>query len=355
MLLNCFLDAKVFVTGHTGFKGAWLCEWLIKLGSHVRGFSLAPPTNPNLFTELDLANRLEDIRGDIRDLESLRSSLVSFQPQFVFHLAAQPLVRLSYHNPLETYSTNVLGTIHLLESLRSISHPCSAIIVTTDKCYENQEWVYGYRENDPMGGFDPYSSSKGMAELAINAYRRSFFAESPVAIASVRAGNVIGGGDWAKDRIIPDCIRFLENNQAIEVRNPIARRPWQHVLDPLFGYLTLASHLTQLSLQPNQSTIASAFNFGPEGSSNRTVRELVETLLRYIAGSWNDISNSTPLHEATFLHLSIDKARQLLGWQPTLDFHTAVKMTAEWYEARRKGVNVADLTRSQIEFFENTL
>ena len=243
MFNQAFKGKRVWLSGHTGFKGAWLAEWLLALGAQVRGYALPPDQSQPLFGGLALGPRLESELADIRDVAAVRRSITDFQPDFVFHLAAQPLVRLSYEIPAETMATNVMGTVHVLEALRELRKPCAAVMVTSDKCYENREWVYGYREEDPMGGHDPYSASKGTAELAINSYRRSFFQEHPTKIASARAGNVIGGGDWAVDRIVPDCMRALERNQVIGVRNPKATRPWQHVLEPLSGYLWLGACL----------------------------------------------------------------------------------------------------------------
>ena len=243
MFCGLYAGKRVLVTGHTGFKGSWLCEWLLGLGAKVTGYSLSPPTQPALFEQLGLAGRLRHIIGDIRDLPGLSRALRKARPDFVFHLAAQPLVRDSYANPVETFAVNLMGTVHVLEALRSVRHPCAAVFITTDKCYENREWAYGYREDDPLGGSDPYSASKGAAELAISSYRRSFFGSHPVRIASARAGNVIGGGDWAVDRIVPDCMRALEKGKPIPVRNPKATRPWQHVLEPLSGYLWLGACL----------------------------------------------------------------------------------------------------------------
>ena len=248
MFGGAFRGKNVWLSGHTGFKGAWLAHWLLGLGAKVHGFALPPATEPALFDQLGLVNQMEHQLADIRDSGAVAASIAAVQPDFVFHLAAQAILRTSYEIPIETYATNVMGTIHVLEALRALKKPCAAVLVTTDKCYENREWVYGYREDDPLGGYDPYSSSKAAAEIAISAWRRSFFGEHPVRVASGRAGNVIGGGDWAKDRIVPDCIRHLQRNESIPVRNPRATRPWQHVLEPLSGYLWLAARVAQ-SLQ----------------------------------------------------------------------------------------------------------
>ena len=346
---GAYAGKKVFVTGHTGFKGSWLCEWLLQLGAEVVGYSLAPETKPALFEEIGLASRLQHHLGDVRDLVALRQAVKNAQPDFVFHLAAQPLVRLSYEQPVETYAVNAMGTVHLLEALRDLKKPCAAVFVTTDKCYENREWVHGYREEDPLGGHDPYSSSKAVAEIAISSWRRSFFKNHPVKIASARAGNVIGGGDWAKDRIIPDCIRALQTQQAIIVRNKLATRPWQHVLEPLSGYLWLAACLAQPSTFNPQ--LGSAFNFGPEREANRTVGELVEELLKHWPGRWEDKSDPQAVHEATWLHLTTDKASALLGWKPVWTFAEAIQHTVSWYResATLPPEKLHALTRQQID------
>ncbi len=305
---NIYGGKRVLLTGHTGFKGAWLAEWLLALGAEVTGFALLPPTEPALFDQLGLSARLRHVVGDVRDLAAVRRVVEETKPDFVFHLAAQPLVRLSYDQPVETYATNVMGTVNVLEAVRLAARPCTVVAVTTDKCYENKEWVHSYREEDPMGGHDPYSSSKGAAELVIAAYRRSFFCTQssapsaqlpPIRLASVRAGNVIGGGDWALDRIVPDCIRSLQRGEPVPVRNKIATRPWQHVLEPLSGYLWLGACLANPPLsafgsQPSapSSQLASAFNFGPALSSNRTVAELVQEVIKQWPGRWSSTRGS---------------------------------------------------------------
>ncbi len=345
---RAFRGRRVLVTGHTGFKGAWLSEWLLGLGADVCGFAL-PPVTPSLFDQLDLANRLRHIEGDIRDPSPIFQAIVEYRPEFVFHLAAQPLVRLSYENPLETYATNIMGTVHLLEAVRQTAQPCTVVAITTDKCYENREWAYSYREDDPMGGYDPYSSSKGAAELVINAYRRSFFSgiNSAVRLASARAGNVIGGGDWASDRIMPDCIRALHQGQTIPVRNRASTRPWQHVLEPLSGYLWLGSCLSK------DPSLASAFNFGPKLASNHTVATLVEEILKYWPGQWTDQSNPDAVHEATLLNLATDKAFHFLNWEPVWDFSQTVDRTVTWYrESLQKPGCEANITRKDIADYE---
>jgi len=336
MNLSFWQGKKVFLTGHTGFKGSWLSTWLLELGAEVTGLSLPPNTQPALFKQLELDKHLTHYLGDIRDADLVSKLIQKSQPDVVFHLAAQPLVRLSYLEPVETWNTNVMGTIHVLEALRKINHPCVGIFITTDKCYENREWIYGYRENDHLGGRDPYSSSKAGAELAIASWRNSFFSDSKcsVKIASVRAGNVIGGGDWAKDRIVPDAIRSLHKKEIIPVRNPQATRPWQHVLEPLSGYLFLAEEIYQALTKDNVvslTQLCTAFNFGPLLSSNRTVENLVVEILRHWPGDWQDQSDPNAPHEAGLLNLVTDKAYHHLGWQPRWNFTTTIERTVLWY------------------------
>jgi len=321
---------RVLVTGHTGFKGSWLALWLVELGAQVTGLALPPDKDASLFGQLQLDHRLDHRIGDIRDAERLKQLVAETRPQVVLHLAAQPLVRLSYKEPLTTWATNVMGTLHLLEALRSLDQPCSAVLITTDKVYRNNEWLYGYRENDPLGGHDPYSSSKAAAEIAISSWRSSFCGpaahqNSQLRLASARAGNVIGGGDWALDRIVPDAMRALSRGEAIAVRNPDATRPWQHVLEPLGGYLRLAEAMSA------SAELAGAFNFGPQLEANRPVRELVEETLRHWPGRWQDQSDPTAPHEASLLNLVIDKAHHQLGWAPRWDFATTVERTVNWY------------------------
>jgi CDP-glucose 4,6-dehydratase len=355
-LASVFAGRSVLVTGHTGFKGSWLCEWLLLLGARVTGFSLPPPTEPSLFDQLSLASRITHVDGDVRDLSALSGCVESARPDFVFHLAAQPLVRLSYRQPVETYATNVLGTVHTLEAVRTLGRPCVVVCVTTDKCYENREWLHAYREEDALGGYDPYSSSKAAAELVTGAYRRSFFqkdAVSQVALASARAGNVIGGGDWALDRIVPDCMRSLDRGEAITVRNPRATRPWQHVLEPLGGYLTLACALAEARASADAARVAacaSAFNFGPQLDSNRDVAALVAELLKHRGGSWVDKSDANAPHVAGRLNLAIDKAFHLLGWQPVWNFERSVAETVGWY-VRTPHEDVPGFTRAQIQAY----
>lgn len=349
---NAFAGRRVLVTGHTGFKGSWLCQWLLQLGAVVRGYALQPPTTPSLFDALGLSDRLQDVRADVRDAAALRRHVAEFQPEFVFHLAAQPLVRYSYQQPVETYETNVLGTVYLLEALRQWNQPCAVVVVTTDKCYENREWCYGYREVDPMGGADPYSSSKGMAELAVSAWRRSYWPDARVRLASARAGNVIGGGDWALDRIVPDCIRALQAGHPVDVRNPGATRPWQHVLDPLAGYLLLASRLDPLAVSDQTAAVlCDGYNFGPAVESSRPVRDVVETILKHIPGSWRNLQSGPVVHEAGLLHLCTDRARHVLGWRPVWDFEQSLFRTAEWYTQYAKAGDAAGLVNRQLDAF----
>ena len=322
---------KVLVTGHTGFKGSWLSLWLLQMGAEVIGLGLAPHTQPSLFEQLDLNKHLTHHIGDIRDGNLVAHLIVQTQPEIIFHLAAQPLVRRSYLEPVETWQTNVMGTIHILESLKQLNHACVSIFITTDKCYENREWLYGYRENDPLGGHDPYSSSKAGAELAIASWRSSFFRHGNISIASVRAGNVIGGGDWAEDRIVPDAMRSLSLGEPIPVRNPLSTRPWQHVLEPLGGYMLLAQKIYERK-DLEKAKLCSAFNFGPRLDSNRSVKDLIETVLQYWSGSWSDRSDSNAVHEAHLLNLVTDKAFYLLGWQPQWNFEKTIQETVSWYK-----------------------
>jgi CDP-glucose 4,6-dehydratase len=345
-LNRVFEGKRVWLSGHTGFKGSWLSEWLLQLGAVVHGYALAPDTTPALFEQLGLAGRLEHEIADIRDVEAVRRSVDSFRPDFVIHMAAQPLVRRSYVIPVETYETNVMGTINVLEALRAYHSSCSVVIVTTDKCYENHESGRAYEESDPLGGHDPYSSSKAMAEIATSAYRNSYFQKSPVRVASARAGNVIGGGDWAEDRIVPDAMRALNQGDKIRVRNPKAVRPWQHVLEPLGGYLTLAAGLTA------DASLATAFNFGPGPDSNRTVEDLVTEILKNRQGSSEDACDPKALHEAKLLNLSISKAEQLLGWKPRWGFEETIQRTVSWYDQAHSNVEAPiEITRSQISDF----
>ncbi len=340
---QAYQGRSVLLTGHTGFKGAWLTQWLLDLGAKVTGYSLPSPTSPSLFAQLGLEGRIRHVEGDILDGTRWASTVAEVQPDFVFHLAAQPLVRLSYAEPVSTFETNVMGTIRVLDGLRQLDRPCSVVCVTTDKCYENREWNYGYREEDPLGGHDPYSASKAAAEIAIASYRKSFFSHGKVAVGSARAGNVIGGGDWALDRIVPDSVRALSAGRAIAVRNRHATRPWQHVLEPLSGYLW------QGARQAQDQRLCGAFNFGPGHDANRTVSQLVAEFLRHWPGEWVDQTQPGAPHEAGRLQLTTDKANALLGWSPVWRFDEAVAATARWYREVEPGNRAPqDITREQI-------
>lgn len=352
-------NRRVLLTGHTGFKGAWLLLWLQELGSKVWTLSLEPESPPNLFRELvhsrPPGERWNHQIGDLADLDALKALVHNAQPEVVIHLAAQPLVRRSYEDPLGTWSTNVIGSLHLLEALRSLDHQCAVVMVTTDKVYENREWLYGYRESDRLGGHDPYSASKAGTEIAIASWRASFCGSAAhqtpyLRIASARAGNVIGGGDWATDRIVPDVIRSLANGEVIPVRNPRATRPWQHVLEPLAGYLSLAEALTCDHNPPCES-----FNFGPNLASNRSVRELVATILEHWPGDWLDQSDPTAPHEANLLHLQIDKANHRLGWRPHWDYSTTLERTVGWYRDHHNGKTALDCCLADLTAYTSHL
>jgi CDP-glucose 4,6-dehydratase len=355
MFQNFYKSKRVFLTGHTGFKGSWLAEWLLALDAEVHGYALDPQPHERLYNQLNLSNRIaSDTRADLKDRRSLQQAIEKIRPDVVIHLAAQPLVRFSYEIPVETFATNVMGTAHLLETIRQAKKPCTVVCVTTDKCYENREWLHAYREDDAMGGHDPYSASKGAAELVIASYRRSYFNNGDhIRLASARAGNVIGGGDWAKDRIIPDCIHALRSGEPIPVRNKIATRPWQHVLEPLSGYLWLAASLAKSGESAHSPhSLATSFNFGPGLTSNRTVVELVQELIKHTGGSWIDASDPNALHEASKLNLSIDKAFHLLDWQPVWDFETTIRQTASWYLGETSGIATTELTPIQIQDYQ---
>jgi len=344
VMQNCFNGVyrgrRVLLTGHTGFKGGWLALWLAELGAEVHGYALAPATDPDLFGTAGVEDVLASHRiADVRDHLALQQCLQEVRPEIVFHLAAQPLVRLSYREPRETYETNVMGTVNVLEAVRQCDSVRVCQVITSDKCYENHEWVYAYRENDPMGGFDPYSNSKGCTELVVSAYRQSFFHpdridEHGVSLASSRAGNVIGGGDWAEDRIIPDCVRALTAGETIEVRNPYAIRPWQHVLEPLSGYLWLAARQWE-----NPGEFEGGWNFGPTGAGNVDVRQIVELAVKaWGGGDWHAPEmEHDRLHEANFLKLDITKASSLLAWGPVCTVPQAVVDTMAWYRTFHDG------------------
>ncbi|HET9275464.1 MAG TPA: CDP-glucose 4,6-dehydratase [Gemmatimonadales bacterium] len=341
---------RVFLTGHTGFKGAWLALWLERLGARVTGYALPPEEGrPSLFEAAGIAGGIDSRFGDIRDVDALSAAMRAAEPDVVLHLAAQALVRRSYAEPLATYATNVMGTAHLLEACRSLPSVRAVVVVTSDKCYENREWPHAYREPDPMGGHDPYSSSKGCAELVTAAYRASFFGRPDApAIASARAGNVIGGGDWAEDRLVPDLIRGLGRNEPVPIRSPGATRPWQHVLEPLRGYLVLAERLVS-----DPRGAAEAWNFGPNDRSVVTVRVLAEAVAREWGGGGGDLRFGTggdALHEATFLGLDWGKARARLGWSPLLGLEEAVEMTVGWYRRQHEQpARARELCLTQID------
>jgi CDP-glucose 4,6-dehydratase len=335
---------RVFLTGHTGFKGGWLSLWLQSMGATIRGLSLTPPTEPALFNVARIAEGMEHHIADIRDYTAVKSAMEDFKPEIIFHMAAQPLVRLSYQQPIETYATNVMGTVHLLESARHAGSVKAIVNITTDKCYENREWVWGYREDEPMGGHDPYSNSKGCAELVSSAYRKSFLEDAGIAMATVRAGNVIGGGDWALDRLIPDVLRALQDKQPVLIRNPHSIRPWQHVLEPLSGYLLLAERLYKTG-----QADAEGWNFGPRDEDVRTVQWIVEHLCENWGNgaSWTFQPGEHP-HEASFLKLDISKVRQRLQWNPHWSLETALKRITEWHQAWLSGQDMRTICLNQI-------
>jgi CDP-glucose 4,6-dehydratase len=343
--LKSFKGRRVFVTGHTGFKGSWLAFLLNEIGAEVLGYALPPSGKMNHFKLLGLAQTIGHVEADIRDGEELAATMIKFEPEFVFHLAAQALVRPSYSDPKSTFETNVMGSVNLLEAVRKCNSVRSLVYITSDKCYENLEWLWGYRENDRLGGHDPYSASKASAELIFSAYIRSFFFDRPkFGAASTRAGNVIGGGDWAVDRIIPDCVRAIESKKPIDLRNPSATRPWQHVLEPLSGYLLLAANLRK-----NPSGFAGSWNFGPSAKEVRTVLEVAEYLIaRFGSGSINCVSIEKSYHEAGLLQLNCDKAHQILGWHPRCDFERTLEMTVDWYRNVQGGEEAEKVTREQL-------
>lgn len=348
---NTFKDKVVLITGHTGFKGAWLTLWLINLGAKVIGVSNSITSNPSHFEAAKLDKKITDYRVDIRNKIELTNIIKNEQPDFVFHLAAQAIVKRSYLDPIETWETNVIGTLNVLESLRQIKKKCIAIIITSDKCYDNVEWVWGYRETDAMGGPDPYSASKGAAELAIKSHIKSYFNnhDNNILIASARAGNVIGGGDWSLDRIIPDCVRAWSEAQEVELRNPNATRPWQHVLEPLCGYLTLAAAMSK-----NPKFHGESFNFGPSIQNNHSVQDLVIQMSKFWDKvKWKDVSNEyVGPYESTLLKLNCDKALFYLGWQAVLGFEETVELTATWYNLYYKNPNsILDVSINQINLF----
>jgi CDP-glucose 4,6-dehydratase len=347
---------RILVTGHTGFKGSWLCLWLQRCGASVCGYSLDPPTQPNLFDAAQVGNGMTSITGDVRDLEHLKAAITKHQLEIVIHMAAQSLVRHSYSNPVETYATNVMGTVNMLEAVRQTDSVKVVLIITSDKCYENKEWLWGYRENDPMGGHDPYSSSKGCAELIATAYRKSYFSNADnlcrnVAVASTRAGNVVGGGDWAPDRLIPDIMNAFMENQPVNIRYPNAIRPWQHALEPLRGYLRLAEKLWH-----HGNKFAGAWNFGPNDEDSRPVSWIANYLSNLWGGSarWELDSAQHP-HEATYLKLDCSKAKSLLNWAPKLTLPTTLEWIVEWYRAYLQKKDMREVTETEISRYETVL
>jgi CDP-glucose 4,6-dehydratase len=346
---SAFRGQRVFVTGHTGFKGSWLAFLLREIGAEVMGYALPPLGPDSHFTALRLAERVRHVEGDIRDAEKLRATIEDFQPQFVFHLAAQALVKASYLDPQATFATNVIGSANLLDAIRQCDAVRSLVYVTSDKCYENVGWIWGYRENDRLGGHDPYSASKAAAEIVFEAYMRSFFAHRPgLGAATARAGNVIGGGDWAADRIVPDCVRAIRSGEAIQLRNPRATRPWQHVLEPLSGYLLLAARLYEAPRR-----FAGAWNFGPSDEV-LTVSDVAEGIVERFGRGAIQYAPGDPLHhEAQLLRLNCDKAQQLLGWHPRWNAKQTLALTADWYRAVLSGTDANSVTREQIQqYFE---
>ena len=355
MFGNIYFGKKVLITGHTGFKGTWLTTWLLNLGAEVCGISIDVPTNPSMFEELGLEGKIDHHVTDIRDLNAIEKIINEFKPDFLFHLAAQPIVSLSYSDPLNTISTNVMGTANILEVLRHVDFKCNAVIVTSDKCYENVEWVWGYKETDPVGGRDIYSGSKGAAEVIFHAYQQSFFssANGNVKLATGRAGNVIGGGDWAADRIVADCMRAWSTQELVEIRCPDATRPWQHVLEPLSGYLALGQGLVT-----DEKNHGQQYNFGPRAEQNHTVKDLLSDLSKY----WNFkklsdayiVTDNIPFHEAGLLKLNCDKALFNLNWEANLNYGQCIKFVSEWYfEFYQGNKDMMEFTSVQITEYQN--
>jgi len=340
---------RVFLTGHTGFKGSWLSLWLQQMGAIVKGYALEPNTSPNLFELAEVANNMESEIGDITNLSQIKESMHNFNPEILIHMAAQPLVRLSYEEPVLTYATNVMGTVNVLEAARTCKKLKAIVSVTTDKCYENKEWAWGYRENEPMGGHDPYSSSKGCAELVTSAYRNSFFnSENSAAIASARAGNVIGGGDWADDRLIPDILKSFEKKRPVIVRNPMATRPWQHVLEPLSGYLVLAEHL-----YAEGKSYAEAWNFGPKDEDCKPVSWILDRMVAnwHDQASWELDKTNNP-HEAGYLKLDCSKAASKLNWQPKWNLDFTLSKIINWHQHFLNGSNIQDECLNEIAEYQ---
>jgi CDP-glucose 4,6-dehydratase len=346
-IIKFFSQKKIFITGHTGFKGSWLSYLLNENGAKIKGYSKEPNTKPSLYYLLDLNNKISSTINDINSYLTLEKEILEFEPDFIFHLAAQPLVRYSYSNSLETHNTNIIGTANVLEAARKLKNKCNIICITTDKVYKNQEWEFPYRETDELGGYDPYSSSKAAAELLISSYRQSFFTNSNVQIASVRAGNVIGGGDWSEDRLIPDIVRSISNNTNIEIRNPNSIRPWQHVLDPLFGYLKLAMLMSKFPGKYDQ-----AWNFGPLNNDVKTVHEVLDIF--YKANNIKieyKLNTDNNVHEAGILKLDISKSTSKLNWAPILETKFAIELTANWYKNYLEGATASELVNNDIKYF----
>ena len=347
---NFWNGRSVFITGHSGFKGGWLSLWLKEMGANIYGYSLEASTNPNFFNIINLGYKIHNsVVGDIRDLPGLTKSMQEAKPSVIFHMAAQPLVRQSYKDPIETFTTNLIGTINVFEAARKIETVETIVNITTDKCYENQEWDRPYQETDRLGGYDPYSSSKACSEIATSAYRNSFLSEAGIKLASARAGNVIGGGDWAVDRLIPDFFRSIDNNETLRIRSPQAVRPWQHVLDPLSGYIMLAEKLVI-----NSSNYSEAWNFGPEQSGAKTVLWVLDRLSEKFTNSRWEIENTKQHHEASLLKLDISKAKSKLGWKPRWCLETAIDNTVEWYQAFKENKNMEDFTIKQIKLYQSS-
>lgn len=348
-ILKNFHGKKVFITGHTGFKGSWLTNILLRLGANVAGYSNKENKNNKLFLDLNIQNKIEHISGDIRDIDHLKRSIMKYKPEFIFHLAAQSLVKRSYLNPTETYTTNIIGTANILEIVRLSQSIRSTVIVTSDKCYRNNEWLWGYRENDELGGSDPYSASKAAAELIFDSYKSAFFKGNELqGLASVRAGNVIGGGDWSPDRIIPDCIRGILNDQIIKIRSPKATRPWQHVLEPLSGYLLLSQHLYN-----NPKRFGGSWNFGPDTSNVMNVSEVADKIIEIMGRGTHIFDSQIHNHEATLLQLNCDKAKQELNWMPKWNSISTIDRTARWYKKYSEGHNAEKITKEDVDLYFN--
>tara|TARA_B110000003_G_scaffold276558_1_gene323874 strand:- start:11437 stop:12495 length:1059 start_codon:yes stop_codon:yes gene_type:complete len=349
MLLNTnfWKDKKVFITGHSGFKGSWMCLWLESMGADIAGYSLEPSSSPNLFSESDVGRNINNTFADIRDLSTLTNAISSFKPEIVIHMAAQPLVRKSYEDPIETFSTNIMGTVNLLDVIRHMDGVKAVVNVTTDKCYENKEWLWAYRENEPMGGHDPYSSSKACSELVTRAFTKSYYSSLTTALASARAGNVVGGGDWSNDRLIPDILLAFQEHRPVVIRNPKSTRPWQHVLEPIHGYLLLAEKLYNDGQQ-----FSSAWNFGPKDEDSKSVEWILDEMVSRWGdeAEWVNDTNDNP-HEANYLKLDISKASIKLGWEPKWDLHKTLSHIVSWHKDWLSGVPARELCIDQINEF----